>query len=291
MGNKLRQIATNLVPPNLKSQFHRGLLKWRVVRRYPLLSANPAWATRYMLTGIELDNFTYDITSQSEIELAHFLSQSVNCSQNEVRFYLDEIKRDRPLRAQLNSNLRTRYNHRSRAYYGRRVGWYALVRLLKPSLIVETGVHNGLGSSLLLRALQQNAHEGHVGRLIGVDINTEAGWLVPESLRPWFTFIAQDSTTALPDIAAVNQIDLFIHDSDHTAEHETREYSLVSDALSSRAVILSDNAHSTHSLKDYSKEHNRTFSFWKEQPKLHFYPGAGIGLSVPIQLTSANSTY
>ena len=33
--------------------------------------------------------------------------------------------------------------------YGRRLGWYALVRALKPRTVVETGADKGLGSCVL----------------------------------------------------------------------------------------------------------------------------------------------
>jgi hypothetical protein len=46
------------------------------------------------------------------------------------------------------------------AKFGRRVGWYALARALKPSVVVETGVEKGLEALVLCAALLRNAQEG-----------------------------------------------------------------------------------------------------------------------------------
>jgi hypothetical protein len=63
------------------------------------------------------------------------------------------------------------------------VAWYAVVRALKPQLIVETGIKQGLGSLVLLAALERNAGEGGSGRLISFDIDPFSGWVVPQRLR------------------------------------------------------------------------------------------------------------
>ena len=72
-------------------------------------------------------------------------------------------------------------------------------------------------------------------------------------------------------------MDLFINDSDHSAEYEAREYHTIASKLSDRAVILGDNAHATTSLYDFAMRTNRRFLFFKEEPKGHWYRGAGIG--------------
>ena len=49
--------------------------------------------------------------------------------------------------------------------------------------------------------------------------------------------------------------------------------------LSPKAIMLGDNSHSTDCLSRFSTEQNRRFLFFKEEPKNHWYPGAGIGIS------------
>ena len=65
-----------------------------------------------------------------------------------------------------------------RVDFGRRLGWYAFARTMKPKIIVETGVDKGIGSVLLCSALLKNKEEGFEGRFFGTDINPEAGYLL-----------------------------------------------------------------------------------------------------------------
>ena len=74
-------------------------------------------------------------------------------------------------------------------------------------------------------------------------------------------------------------IDLFINDSDHSADYEAEEYRTVAGMLSERAVILGDNSHCSNKLLEFSLKTNRHFVFFHEKPEAHWYPGAGIGIS------------
>src|SRR5207302_11039577 len=94
-----------------------------------------------------------------------------------------ELEDDADLRHSIERRLRKRGNHNRRVGYGRRLGWYAIARLVRPQLIVETGIHDGLGSTVLLRALQRNAEDGNDGRLLAFDIRPDVGWLVEDGLR------------------------------------------------------------------------------------------------------------
>jgi len=81
-------------------------------------------------------------------------------------------------------------------------------------------------------------------------------------------------------ICTINNIDLFIRDSDHSADHELRELDSVSSHLSATAIVLSDNSHATSVLAEWSLRSRCYFSFFDEKPLNHLYPGAGIGVSV-----------
>src|SRR5665213_1629896 len=48
---------------------------------------------------------------------------------------------------------------------------YLLVRLRRPSLVVETGVANGISSTSILLALAKNGH----GRLVSIDVDENVG--------------------------------------------------------------------------------------------------------------------
>ena len=72
-------------------------------------------------------------------------------------------------------------------------------------------------------------------------------------------------------------IDLFINDSDHSAEYEEREYACVAAKLSPAAMLLGDNSHVTDKLYQFALATGRNFLFFSEKPADHWYPGAGIG--------------
>jgi predicted O-methyltransferase YrrM len=162
--------------------------------------------------------------------------------------------------------------------YGRRLGWYIVTRLTHPELVVETGVHDGIGAVILTEALRRNAAEGALGAYRGTDIDPKAGWLL-QAPDIDAEVLYGDSITSLEKLEP-GSVDLFINDSDHSADYEYREYQVMTTRLSPRAVILGDNSHATDSLLDYSCETDRDFIFFDERPADHWYPGAGIGISV-----------
>jgi len=253
------------------------------VRRY-----SPGWSSVYrhpfrafdfIFFDPEIENFTYDLANLDE--LAAFMGSVLGIGAKSAGAFIQELEQDSPFRAELNNILRTRLYKKHTALYGRRAGWYCAVRALRPQVVIETGVHDGLGSSVLLRALERNRTEGADGRLIGIDLVPSSGWLIPRRLCDRFSLVVKDSASALPRIAEQERVDLFIHDDAHDPDHEFGEYRAIHKGLSAGGVLLSDNAHATDALKRFSESHGRPFHFWREKPKDHVYPGAGIGLSLP----------
>jgi predicted O-methyltransferase YrrM len=166
-----------------------------------------------------------------------------------------------------------------RVDFGRRLGWYAFARVLKPKIIIETGVDKGIGSVLLCSALLKNKEEGFDGRFFGTDINPEAGYLLKGKYAELGKILYGDSIETLSQFN--EKIDLFINDSDHSAEYEYREYITIKDKIAENGVILGDNSHTTDKLAIFSNETKRNFLFFREEPSGHWYPGAGIGISFP----------
>lgn len=113
------------------------------------------------------------------------------------------------------------------------------------------------------------------GRLTTMDINPEAGYLVTGPYAGVTSVVVEDSVKAIGKLPV--DVGLFIHDSDHSAEHETRELLAVEPKLLSSSVVLSDNARTTDSLVACAELTNRRFSYSHEIPEAHWHPGAGIG--------------
>jgi predicted O-methyltransferase YrrM len=222
----------------------------------------------------ENDNFTFELTEQNLDYLAATISTVTGAALETIRSYLREPKAD------LDDYLRVKaaglpIDHPTE--FGRRLGWYAIARAMKPRVIVETGVHQGLGSVLLCAALKRNAGEGTPGKYYGTDINPSAGALLAAPFDQYGKILYGDSIASLQTLD--EPIDLFINDSDHSAAYEASEYALVESRLSQKSFVLGDNSHVTDELLKFSARTGRQFLFFKEQPKNHWYPGAGIGIS------------
>jgi len=154
---------------------------------------------------------------------------------------------------------------------GRRAGWYAVIRALKPAHVVETGTDKGLGSVVIAAALLRNG----CGHLTTIDINPASGYLIGGSYAEVTTRLLGDSITAISGLEP--GVGVFIHDSDHSAEHELHELRAIEPLLLPEARVLSDNAHATDSLMEWALQTRRQFLYFQEVPDRHWYPGAGIG--------------
>jgi predicted O-methyltransferase YrrM len=241
-----------------------------------------ASAARWLVTSREYTNYTYDLTDLNKLHLAFFIANATGVTHETVGQYIRELEEDEALRDHIRSTTAASRERRfadRRARYGRRLGWYALVRILKPRVVVETGVDKGLGACVLTAALIRNEADGSPGRYYGTDIQPRSGFLLGGRYRELAKVIVGDSITSLSSFNKT--IDLFISDSDHTPGYEEREYEVVSPRLSTGAFVVSDTAERTQALADFAVSTGRRFAYFQEQPLRHWWPGAGIGLAYP----------
>lgn len=156
---------------------------------------------------------------------------------------------------------------------------YAVMRTVKPTVAIETGVANGLSTAFSLLALRENG-EGHLysidlprelgrdyapgtfyegkGRA-GVPPGKEPGWLIPENLRDRWTLVLGRSQEELPRlIEELGTIDSFMHDSEHSFECMWFEYNAVWTALRDGGVLISDDVNSTEAFPRFAREQGRT---------------------------------
>lgn len=235
---------------------------------------------KWSVTSREDTNFTYDLTQSNLNVLAQLLSVITGRDPAVCGAYIDEVMQDADLRSHIvNATLASRFHGHTDQVprFARRVGWYAIVRLMRPRVIVETGVDKGLGSVLLCSALLRNRGEGFPGKYYGTDINPDAGWLLSGQYSEVGKILYGDSINSLRQLP--DRVDLLINDSDHSAEYEAREYETVVEKLSNAALILSDNAHVSDALERFSRITGRSYLYFHEQPQDHWYRGAGIGFS------------
>jgi Methyltransferase domain len=224
----------------------------------------------------EHTNFTYDLTALNSEHLAWWVADVAGVPVAEARGYMGEVEQDgdltRHVQAATQASERRGLADREVRLH-KRIGWYALVRALRPVHVVETGTDKGLGSVVLAAALLRNGS----GKLTTLDINSDAGYLISGDYATVTDLRIGDSLDALT--GTEEPVDFFLHDSLHTREHEFAEYEAVTPRLTERAVVLSDNAHVTDALPNWAERTGRRFTYFQERPDHHWYPGGGIGLA------------
>jgi predicted O-methyltransferase YrrM len=237
----------------------------------------PGHIVHWALYSHEDTNYTYDITPHNRAYLAATVAVATGIGIDQARAFIAEPDHD--ILGYVGAKLAALgiTDIDKAPAFGRRLGWYAIARALRPRLIIETGVDRGLGSVLLCAALKRNAEEGFPGRYYGTDVNPAAGALLDKPWSEHGEILYGDSIESLRRLSG--PVDLFINDSDHSADYEYREYQTIKPLLSDRAIILGDNAHANDMLLRFSEENGRRFLFFREQPRAHWYPGAGIGIS------------
>lgn len=235
---------------------------------------------KWGISSKEDTNFTYYLTEDNIKYLAHTVAVVTKKDYSEIIKYIEELESDELLKETIltaidNSGEKKFADKEIR--FGRRMGWYAFARAMKPKIIIETGVDKGLGSVVLCAALLRNKKEGFEGRYYGTDINLKAGYFLSGKYKETGEILYGDSIESLSEFS--EKIDLFINDSDHSSEYEYQEYLTIKPLITDNSIILGDNSHCTSKLADFSYETDRNFIFFQETPLNHWYPGAGIGIS------------
>ncbi len=230
----------------------------------------------------EHTNYSYDLHPRNVAYLAATVALATSKPVKEIEGYVREAVEDEALRQHYRNSLgglgpELAAAADSALRLGRRLGWYAVVRAVKPKYVVETGVDKGHGALVLCAALTRNAAEDAPGHYIGTDINPAAGYLLSGPYAQHGKILYGDSIGSLKTLR--EPVDVFINDSDHSAEYEYAEYQAISPLLHAKSVVLGDNAHVTDKLLQFASETQRRFAFFREEPVDHWYPGAGIGFA------------
>ncbi|MEM2961217.1 MAG: class I SAM-dependent methyltransferase, partial [Candidatus Bathyarchaeia archaeon] len=113
---------------------------------------------------------------------------------------------------------------------------YLVTRILKPEIIVETGVARGLSSVVLLQALKENGQ----GFLYSIDLSQNIGDFIPESLKSRWELLTGSSRDQLPKLLEMlGELDLFLHDSEHTYINMSFEFQCAYQYLTEEGIIAS----------------------------------------------------
>jgi len=259
----------------------RWLEKTRIVRAYGVsFREHPLRMAGYVLLDPDVGDFTYELDNQGE--LVEFLADALALDPAIIAGHLAEIRSEPALTRELTARVRWRPDMKRRVGLAHRVAWYAVVRAKKPRLVVETGIKHGLGSLVLLVALERNAREGSGGRLISVDEDPFSGWVVPEALRGSWERVIGSTYDALEPALAGEAVDLFI--SDTSPEHQLVLFDMRA-ALRHAApgiILIDGHGDRTTVLPELAAELGGEYRYFAERPRHSIYPGAGLGFALNL---------
>ena len=136
------------------------------------------------------------------------------------------------------------------------ISLYFLIKNLKPEIVVETGVSDGMSSFIILSALNENGK----GKLYSIDLadvgmpklyGKEPGWIVDEELRKRWTLIYGKTSDELPELLEkLKYVDIFLHDSEHSYENMQFEFSLALKYMKEGSLLLSDDARANSAFEE-----------------------------------------
>ncbi len=233
-----------------------------------------AQSARWLVRSREHTNYTYGLTPLNLRYLAWWVSQLTHVPLTVASAYISEILTDERFVEHVRTFTASsdrRHLADKEVRIGRRAGWYAIVRATRPEYIVEAGTDKGLGSCVIASALLKN----DFGQLTTMDLNRKSGYLIAGAYSEVTTRLLGDSVELLEK--RQEPVDIFLHDSLHTREHELKEYHAVETLLRPKAVVLSDNAHLSDALAHWAEATGRSFFYFHEEPGDHWWPGDGIG--------------
>jgi hypothetical protein len=128
-----------------------------------------------------------------------------------------------------------------------------------PSVVVETGVARGVTSRIVLEALKRN-DRGHLWSIdlphpFEKDLHAQTGAAVPGSHRRRWSYVEGSSRRRLPALLrSLAQVDLFIHDSLHTARNMRFEMEQTLNALAPGGIMIVDDISPHQAFANFAQD-------------------------------------
>src|SRR3954447_12299110 len=242
------------------------------------LRERPRETLRFIFRSRQLTNFYYE--DENEDEMAALVAEATGTPVDRVSSLFAELRADERLRERLARDLAQNPRRDPLPAYGYRQASYALIRLTRPRVVAELGLHDGLGAALMLRALAENAAEGHPGELHSFDLVEASGWLVGSPAPPNFHKHVGDVTELLGDVLSETGVDILIHDIGHAFPATRDLFETALGAARGRLFITSEVDPPADHLPSLARERGAGFFTFHERPKDHFWPGHEWGIAV-----------
>jgi hypothetical protein len=127
----------------------------------------------------------------------------------------------------------------------------ALVWLIEPKLVVETGTANGASALAITAAM----HAKKSGKLMSIDIATCEATLVPTHLRSYVDFVRVDGSVenlrnVLRNEECTHDVSIFLHDADHSYLGQQSDYHIAREF--GFDLIISDDVDSSLAFIDFA---------------------------------------
>jgi hypothetical protein len=130
----------------------------------------------------------------------------------------------------------------------------------RPDVVVETGVAHGVTSRIVLEGLIRN-DRGHLWSIdlphpLDQQLHAQTGAAVTDDCRPHWTYLEGASRDQLPPLMnQVGQVDLFVHDSLHTARNTRFELEQVASAQAGGGTMLVDDIAGHDGFATFARQH------------------------------------
>ena len=202
-------------------------------------------------------------------EVRHYLSIKKN------RIFMDKICSEIDLLIdksidEITENISNKFN-----FIKYPIIWYVLIRKFHLKKIVETGVSMGWSSYMILKALEREKE----GKLYSIDIDSSeklkqegsVGYLVPKKLNHNWKLILGDSNKLLrPTLEKIKNIDMFIHDSDHSYKTMLYEFQLSWKFLNQKGFLCSDDINYNKAFEKFVSDYEdelKNYPIFQEIPR------------------------
>lgn len=150
--------------------------------------------------------------------------------------------------------------------------WHIITRVMKPSTVVETGIYYGWSSACILNAMEKNNR----GKLYSIDLpgtvsnpivdassdkqvkyelpnDLSPGFLMPRYLRKrWEVRLGKSTDLLEPLLNELGNIDIFVHDSEHSYENMTFELTTAFPHIVKGGMLLAHDINWNNAFDDFS---------------------------------------
>ena len=233
----------------------------KVKRQYKYIRAQdlPLWrgflflaeAPEQIFRAIFVRNSGSDFLAAESInpnDLCIEISQAIDICEKVLLEYHQEFETDSKFHQAIQDKLKlTAERVNKMPQYGWREFLYLVVRAIRPNIMIETGSFDGLGTAVILLAMDKN-NRGVLYTIdlpnprLPQDMKAEPAWIVPDYLRARLELRIGKSSEHLEQVIeqAGGAVDMFYHDSWHTYENMIFEYQTIWSALRPGGYLMSE---------------------------------------------------